>query len=155
MSGKLSLLDRVRSLALPICDQLGLTLVDEEYVKENGRYILRLTIDKEGGVTFDDCQALSQAVSPQLDEENIIKNSYILEVASPGVERPLKKDRDFVTFRGRLVRITTYAPIGDKKAFIGTLLGKFDDTVQLELREGERVSIPSEMIAKARLYVDW
>ena len=155
MAERRSLLQRIHELALPISEQMGLILVDEEFVKENGRAILRFVIDKEGGVTLDDCQQFSQAISPVLDAEDPIEQSYYLEVASPGLDRPLKKERDYQLFRGRLVRIKTYAPIDDQKVFIGKLQGLRDGEVYLELSEGDLLAIPLEKIAGARLHVEW
>ena len=91
--------DIVEELAKPIADELSFELVDVEYLKEGANWYLRIFIDKPGGVTIDDCQALSERMSVILDREDPIKQSYMLEVSSPG-ERPLKKDRDFESFRG-------------------------------------------------------
>ena len=117
--------DRVRDLAEPLIEAEGLELVDVEYLREGSRWVLRLYIDKPGGVDLDACQTVSRLVDKVLDVEDPIAPSYSLEVSSPGLERPLKKREHFEKFAGREVEIRTFGPIGDppRKNFKGRLLG--------------------------------
>lgn len=141
---------RVMEMAAPLASELGLELVDVEYVKEGGSWILRLFIDKEGGVSHDDCQALSEKIDPLLDQEDLIPHSYFLEVSSPGVERPLKKKEDFDRYLGSRVKIKTFAPIGGQKNWTGILMGTEEENVVLTVDE-KRVLIPLDQVASARL----
>jgi len=145
---------QVTEMVLPLAEELHLELVDVEYVKEAGRYYLRVFIDKPGGVTLDDCQALSEKLDVLLDEKDPIPNSYVLEVSSPGIERPLKKAGDFQRFAGRLARIKTYAPIAGRRQFTGRLIGASDEEVKLAI-DGQEVAIALERIASARLVAEF
>lgn len=155
MVRKVDVVAITEELAVPIVANLGLELVDMEYVKEGGSWYLRLYIDKPGGVGLDDCQAVSEAVGARLDEIDPIPENYYLEVSSPGVERPLKKDRDFERYAGRDVDISTFVPIDGQKDFLGELRGLVGDRVELRLREGREVSLPRDKIARAKLHFDF
>lgn len=126
-----------------------LELVDVEYVKEHDWY-LRIFIDKEGGIEIDDCQQLSEKVEEVLDKKDIIKDSYILEVSSPGLDRVLKKDKDFIREKGKKVDVTLYAPLDGEKLIVGVLEGKSDSELILEDR-----SIALDKIAQVRLHIDF
>ncbi len=130
-----------------------LELVDVEYVKEHESWILRVFLDKPGGIDLDDCQSVSQILDQKLDEEDPIPGSYSLEVSSPGLERPLKKEADFQRFAGRSVEIRTYRGIHGRKRFTGMLEGLQDQNVLLKW-EGETIEIPLELIAKANLAME-
>lgn len=149
----------VAELAQPIVAAQGLELVDVEFVKEGGHWFLRLYIDKEGGVSLDDCQTVSQAVGARLDEVDLIPQRYYLEVSSPGIERPLKEDRDFARFRGHLVEISTFAPLNGEKHFIGELLDHDADSIRLRLTQGRdlgrEMAIGRDKVARARLHVEF
>ncbi|MBE3575939.1 MAG: ribosome maturation factor RimP [Firmicutes bacterium] len=145
--------EAVDRLAGPIVAGLELDLVDVEFVKENGRWHLRITIDRPGGVTLDHCEAVAQAIGRELDRLDLIPQRYYLEVSSPGLERPLKKNRDFQHFAGRTVQVTTYAPVEGRKTWQGTLLGLQGDDVRLQT-EGREIAIPRSAVAKARLLAD-
>ncbi|SDL61254.1 ribosome maturation factor RimP [Halarsenatibacter silvermanii] len=134
-----------------------LELVAVDYVKEGSERVLRVFIEnREGEVDLEDCERISRGLSDWLDEEDFISESYILEVSSPGLERPLRGREDFSRFAGENVFIRTYAPIEDKKEFTGILQGIDDDTVEVMLKEnGKRVALPYSSIAKARLDVDF
>lgn len=106
---------RAEELLLPLVEAQNFELVDVEYVKEAGSWYLRAYIDKEGGITVDDCEVISRAFSDKLDEEDFIEDSYILEVSSPGLGRPLKKEKDFVRSMGKELEIRTYRPIDRQK----------------------------------------
>jgi len=140
----------VKNLALPPAEGLGFELVDVEYIKEAGRYYLRIYIDKPGGITLDDCQALSEKLEPILDNADPVSGPYILEVSSPGIERPLKKMSDFQRFTGSLVKIKTFSPIDGKKQFTGRLLSTTDEEVSLDL-DGQVIAIAIDKISRARL----
>ena len=127
-------------------------LVDVEYVKEGSDWDLRVYIDKDGGIDIEDCQALSEKLSDRLDEEDVVPDQYILEVSSPGIDRVLRKERDFVREQGKDVDVTLYAPIDGEKAFTAVLLGYDADTKVLHLDERE---IPWDKIAQIRLHIDF
>ena len=136
-----------------VADQ-EIELVDVEYVKEQRGWVLRVFLDKPGGITIDDCQAVSLVLDKKLDEEDPIRGSYSLEVSSPGVERPFKKAKDFQRFAGRLAEIRTYSGVYGRKKFKGILQGLRDDQVLLEF-EGEVIEIPLDLIAKANLALEF
>ncbi len=125
-------------------------LVDVEYVKERDWY-LRIYIDKSGGIGLDDCQKFSEEFGKVLDREAVINGSYILEVSSPGLDRLLKKERDFVRERGKKVDVTFYAPFNGKKQIIGVLTG-FDGTT---LTLDDIDLIPMDKVASVRLHIDF
>jgi len=141
-------------LAEEVGSRQGVEVVDVEYVKERGEYFLRVYIDKPGGVGLDDCEAFSELMGELLDAVDPIPGSYSLEISSPGIERPLKKERDFERFAGRLVAIKTYAPIDGRKNWKGVLHGLRDGHVVVEL-DGRAVAIPLASIAKAHLVAEW
>ncbi|WP_053366203.1 ribosome maturation factor RimP [Bacillus sp. FJAT-27245] len=146
----------VEELATPIVNDLGLELVDVEYVKEGRDWFLRLYIDKEEGVDIEECGTVSERVSEKLDELDPIPHNYFLEVSSPGAERPLKKEKDFINAIGKNVFIKTYEPIDGEKSFEGTLLEYDGQTVKLEIKVKTRkktVEIPFGKVASARLAV--
>ena len=141
---------RAEELMLEIISGTEFELVDVEYIMERDWY-LRIFIDKPGGVDLDDCQMLSQKLEKILDKENFIQDSYILEVSSPGIDRVLKKDRDFVREAGKTVDVNWYAPFNGKKTFTGTLESRDKDF--LILKEFE--PIPREKVAQVRLHIDF
>lgn len=147
----------VEELARPFADELNLELVEVEFVLEAGHRYLRLYIDKSGGVTLDDCEALSRAVGARLDEVDPIAEAYFLEVSSLGLERPLKRDEDFARYAGQKVEVNTYAPVNGQKVFVGELLGLVDGHVRLRLSEGkakgQEVSLDQKQVAGSRLRV--
>ncbi len=147
---------QVTGIARPILDSLGLELVDMEYGRVGRDAVLRIFIDKEGGVMLDDCAEFSRELSLILDVEDIIACNYSLEVSSPGLDRPLKKQADYDRFVGRLVKIRTYQPYMDdsgnkRKTFLGKLDGLVDGVVRMTLNEGQTASIPLDRVAKANL----
>lgn len=129
-------------------------LVDVEYVKEAHGWVLRVFLDKPGGIDVEDCRSVSEVLSDVLDREDPIPGPYSLEVSSPGLERPLKKESDYVRFAGRLANIRTYQAINGQKNFQGTLMGIEDGKVLIEI-DGEATAIPLDMISKARLAVEF
>lgn len=143
----------VEKLVLDCLDGSGLELVDVEYIRERDWY-LRIFIDKSGGVGIDDCQWLSQLIGDKLDEIELIRDPYYLEVSSPGLDRPLKKEKDFVRHAGQKVELHTFAPINGKKLIVGLLKGIADDNIVLDI-DGTEVSIPKEKTSLVRLYIDF
>ncbi len=142
--------DRVKRFAEPACDSEGMELVHVEYRREAGGRILRLYIDKPGGVLLDDCSAISRQVSDFLDIGPPIEGAYSLEVTSPGSERPLVKPSDFERFKERMVRVKTARPVNGRKNYKGVLQGLRGEAARL-LVDGETVDVPLENIARARL----
>ncbi len=143
--------ERVLLLAEPLAESLGLELVDVEYVKEGGSYILRILVDKEGGVTHKDCEALSGILGDELDRVDPIEESYLMEVSSPGIERPLKKEGDFIRFAGNRVQIKLFSPFDGKKSIIGTLQGLEEKLILIEDEKSCLLRIPFAQVAKANL----
>lgn len=144
-------IEHVRSIALPLFTELGLELVDIEFRRETGGWVLRLYLDKSGGVTLGDCQRVSEELSDLLDVENLIDHPYTLEVSSPGLNRPLRREADFLRFVGQRARISTSQAIVGQRRFLGVLRGYEDGTVSLEREDGTVVPIPYALIVKARL----
>jgi len=147
---------QIEKTVLPILSSMGLELADLEYKREGRAMVLRLYIDREGGITLDDCADVSREVSAVLDVDDVIPGRYTLEVSSPGLNRPLKRESDYEKFRGRLVKIRTHEVFPDdagnpRKTFLGDLDGLHEGVVKLKLREGQTASIPLEKIAKANL----
>ena len=144
--------EAVAALALPAVEAAGCTLWDVEYVKEAGVWFLRLYIDKEGGVSIDDCEAVSRPVSDLLDEADPIEGSYTFEVSSAGADRALKKPEHFEKFRGEEVEVKLYRPREGRKEFVGLLQNYQDGAVTLEINGDETVFTKQE-IALVRLYL--
>lgn len=141
--------DIVYGLAKPITDRYGFELLEVEYKKEGSDWYLRLYIDKEGGITIDECQTVSEEMSDLLDEVDPIPQSYIFEVSSPGIDRPLKTDRDYERNNGKLVEVKLFSPLNGKKAFEGILKGHTADKVEIEA-DGEAIFIDKNTIAVIR-----
>ena len=110
---------KTEKLLQPILDANQFELVDVEYVKEGGTWYLRAYIDKNGGININDCELVSRALSDLLDQEDYIEDSYVLEISSPGLDRPLKKEKDYQRSMGRLIEIRTNRPIDKRKEFCG------------------------------------
>ena len=146
---------RTEALLLPLMDEFGFELVDVEYVKEGGSWYLRAYIDKEGGITVNDCEAVARRMNDLLDEEDFIEESYIFEVSSPGLGRPLKKEKDYIRSMGKDVEIRTYRAINRKKEFTGALKAYTDDTVTIETGDGEEMTFEKKEIALIRLAFDF
>ena len=153
MSKKEMYEQRTEELLTPLVEQHQFELVDVEYVKEGGNWYLRAYIDKPGGITVDDCEVISRALSDLLDVHDYIDEAYILEVSSPGLDRPLKKEADFKRAQGKLVDIKLYQPIDNKKEYQGELQGFQDDQVTIILNEDETISFSLKDIAIARLAI--
>ncbi len=146
--------ERVKQIAEPKAEGLGLALIDCEYKKEGGRRILRLYIDKKGGVGLDDCEAVSRSVEPVLDSEDFIDEAYTFEVSSPGLDRPLKTDRDFIRYEGEDVEVGLYAAIDGKKKFTGKLIGRKDGVVSIDCG-GQTLEFQQKDISKVKRTIIW
>ncbi|MGB9886355.1 MAG: ribosome maturation factor RimP [Moorellales bacterium] len=142
--------DRLTAILEPVVEASGYELVDLEYQKESGRWVLRLFIDGPEGITLDDCEKVSERVGRYLDELDPIPHRYFLEVSSPGINRSLRKDKDFERFRGQPISVRTFAPVEGRRQFRGELGGLESGCVLV--REGDTLwRIPREVVAKARL----
>ena len=136
---------KAEDLITPILENNGFELVDMEYVKEGSNWYLRAYIDKEGGITVNDCEVVSRAFSEKLDEEYFIDTAYIMEVSSPGLGRPLKKEKDYERNMGKELEIRTYRAIDREKEFYGTLKAYDTDSVTIENEDGERTFLKSDI----------
>ena len=146
---------KAEALLLPIVEREGFELVDVEYVKEAGNWYLRGYIDKPGGITVNDCEAVSRAFSDKLDENDFIEDSYIMEISSPGLDRPLKKEKDFIRSVGQEVEIRTYRAINRQKEFVG-ILKEFDqNTVTISYEDDSTQTFEKSEIALIRLALDF
>ena len=139
----------------PIVDEHGFELVDVEYVKEGSNWYLRAYIDKEGGIAVDDCEVISRILNDWLDKTDFIEDSYILEVSSPGLGRPLKKEKDYKRSIGREVEVRLYKAIDRQKEFTGTLSAYDDKTVTLTMEDGSEAVFEKADIALIRLALDF
>jgi ribosome maturation factor RimP len=147
------ILDQVRSMVDPILLNEGMELVDIEYRRESKGWVLRLILDKEGGVTLDDCTRVSQEVGRNLDVEDFIQTPYTLEVSSPGLTRPLKTEKDFMKYCNRLIKVKTVDPVENRRQFKGELLGVIQGQIEIKV-EGEVFQISLSNVAKANLEIE-
>jgi ribosome maturation factor RimP len=147
------LLEEIRQVTEPVLQSEGLELVDLEYQREAQGWVLRFYIDRDGGVTVEDCAGVSGELGAVLEVRDLIANPYVLEVSSPGLTRPLKKPEDFKKFQNRLVKIKTFEPIDGRRNFKGILLGLEGEKVRLEM-EGQLYEIRLEGITKANLEIE-
>ena len=144
--------DAVTALALPVVEEAECSLWDVEYVKEAGTWFLRVYIDKEGGVSIDDCEAVSRPLSDLLDQADPIEGSYTFEVSSAGADRALKKPEHFARFLGTEVEVKLYRPKEGRKEFVGRLSAYEDGTVTLDIG-GQKAVFTKQEIALVRLYL--
>lgn len=155
--------ERTEKLLLPMVDRNGFELVDVEYVKEAGNYYLRAYLDKEGGITIDDCEVISRELSDVLDKEDFIDESYILEVSSPGLGRQLKKDKDFKRSLGEEIDVKLFKAVVLKengkevktKELFGVLKDFNETTLFLEIEDGEILELTRSDIAIVKLAFDF
>ena len=142
----------VSALAAPLVEAAGCSLWDVEYVREAGQWFLRIYIDKEGGVSINDCEAVSRPLSDALDEADPIEGSYVLEVSSAGADRPLKKPEHFDAFMEAEVEVRLYRAVDGRKDHVGTLSGYENGDVTIETADGLRTFVKKD-VAQTRLYV--
>lgn len=155
MSKRESYEARTEELLTPIIERMNFELVDVEYVKEGGTWYLRAYIDKEGGITVNDCEAVAREMNEILDREDFVEDSYVFEVSSPGLARPLKKEKDYVRSMGKEVEIRTYRAIDREKEFYGILDAYDAATVTIEQENGEKLTFEKSDIALIRLAFDF
>ena len=146
---------KVEAWLLPVLEEYHFELVDVEYVREVGVWYLRAYIDKEGGIAVDDCEIISRKLGEWLDKEDFIDDSYILEVSSPGLGRPLKKEKDFVRSMGKDVDVRLYRQIDKQKEFTGALSAYDENTVTLTMEDGSQMVFEKPDIALIRLALDF
>ncbi len=139
---------------MPIIENGNFELVDVEYVKEGSNWYLRIYADKEGGININDCVDISRALEVKLDEEDFISNEYILEVSSPGLGRPLKKENDFRRSVGKEIDLKLYKAINKQKEFTGVLTGYDDETVTVDV-DGEEMTFVRKDLALIRLSLNF
>ena len=139
----------------PMVEKHGFELVDVEYVKEGGNWYLRAYIDKPGGITVDDCEVISRELSDKLDEKDFVEDAYILDVSSPGLGRPLKKEKDFERSLGEEVEVRTYRAVNRQKEFTGILKAYDKDSITIELENEEEMTFARTDIALVRLAFDF
>ena len=144
--------DKVTALARPIVEEEGCSLWDVEYVREAGSWYLRVFIDKEGGVSIDDCERISRRMDPILDEEDPIPDSYVFEVGSAGAERELKRPSDFEQFMDSQVEVKLYQPVKGSKTFVGTLSGYEQGKVSVTVGK-ETMTFDKAQTAQVKLHV--
>ncbi len=147
------IVDRVRAIADPVLLDWGMELVDLEYRIESRGWVLRLFLDKEGGVTLDDCTRVSQELGRILDIEDFIQSPYTLEVSSPGLSRRLKSEKDFMKYRGRLIKLKTFDSVENRRHFKGRLVGISENKLEIE-SDGGIFQIPLSNVARANLEID-
>ncbi|HEU4385669.1 MAG TPA: ribosome maturation factor RimP [Anaeromyxobacteraceae bacterium] len=150
--------ERAWALLEPVLSRDGYEIVEVEYVRDASGWVLRLFVDRPGGVTIDDCQAVSRTVDPILEVEDLIEGAWHLEVSSPGLDRPLRKPTDFTRFAGERVKVRTHGPVetgtGPRRNWSGILRGFQDGGVEVEV-DGRLHRIPHDQIAKAHLEYDF
>ncbi|MBR2062803.1 MAG: ribosome maturation factor RimP, partial [Anaerotignum sp.] len=142
---------KVLPLLEPIVEANGLELVDLEFVKEGVNWYLRVYIDKDGGVNIDDCELVSRALEAKLDEKDPIEQAYILEVSSPGIDRPLKKEADFVKYQGEIIDVKLYKAVNGSKQYQGKLLGLENGVISIEEDDGTVTAFEQKDTASVRL----
>jgi len=145
--------DRIVQIVQPIARESSLEIVDVEFRPSGKRWLLRVYIDREGGVTIGDCEQVSRELGRALDVEDLIDHPYSLEVSSPGLTRPLKKKADFERSKGKLARIATSAAIGGRTDFRGKITGLEGDEVEI-MEKGDTCRVPLIMIKKASLELE-
>lgn len=144
--------ETVTDFVLPIAHSEDLNLIEVEFLKEGSDWILRIFLEnKDGDLTIEECEKVSRSLSMILDEEDPIDKSYILEVSSPGLERPLKTEEDFDRFQGELIAVKTFKKINGEKEFIGTLKKFEDGNLTLILKDNDEITIDYSLVARANL----
>ncbi len=154
MANRQEIESRTERILIPIVEKNKFELVDVEFVKEGSDWFLRAYIDKEGGIDIDDCEKVSRELEAGLDREDFIEDAYILEVSSPGLARPLKKEKDFLRNLGKPVEIHTFRPIEKRKEFTG-ILENFDDESVTIKEDGNTLKFCRKDISLIRQYFEW
>jgi ribosome maturation factor RimP len=144
----------VNRLIEPVLDEMGFELVDTEYLSEHGKWILRIYVDRQGGVTLDDCVHVSREIGDLIDVKDIFQNQYVLEVSSPGLNRPLKKEKDFLKAIGKKVKVKMDNPVLERRNFTGYLKAFQDGMLYVEI-SNKLVSLPLQNVKKANLVFEF
>jgi len=147
----MDVIQRVMNILVPIAEKKDAFVVDMTYKREGSSMVLRILMDKKNGVGIGECAEINNELSQVLDEQSIVNEHFILEVSSPGLDRVLKKPRDFKWAVGRRIKVTTYAPIEGNNVFRGTLVGVGEKSIVVDTNEGVSSEIPLDKIAKAKL----
>jgi len=145
---------KIRELIEPAIDSMGVELDDMELGRMKGKILLRVYIEKQGGVSIGDCERVSREIATVLDVEDPFPGAYVLEVSSPGLDRPLRKPRDFIRFSGKKVRVVTNEPVDKQTFFVGKIEDATDEDVMLVLQKDKKITISYNNISKARLEVE-
>ena len=140
----------IKDMVQPVIDQFSLELMDIEYTKEGKERYLRIYIDKEGGVTIDDCVDVTRELNKLIDKTDPIKESYILEVSSPGLDRPLKTERDFEKYKGQAVEVKLYKPLNGIKLFEGSLEGRTEEKIKIKNDHGDVLEFAGKDVSTVR-----
>jgi ribosome maturation factor RimP len=151
---KVAQLETIEKLAKPVVESLGYRLIEREFAMEAGRLILRIYIDREGGVTLEDCSTVSRNLSAQLDVEDPVPGKYDLEVSSPGIERPLRYLEDFKRHTGETIKLRTKEPINNRQNYRGTLTNADAQNIYMTI-DGTEFTIPFSALLKARIIKEW
>ncbi len=146
---------KTEELVMPLIDEKGFEFVDTEFVKEGNSHYLRVFVDKPGGITIDDLESVSRPLSDKLDEKDFIDEQYILEVSSPGLGRPMKKDRDFDRNMEKVVEIHLYKALEGEKEWVGQLKGYDEETITIEIEEGNEIKLDRANVSLAREYFEF
>ena len=144
----------VNRLIEPILNEMGFELVDIEYLSEHGRWVLRIYVDSEDGITLDDCARVSNEIGDLIDVNDIFEHEYVLEVSSPGLNRPLKKEKDFLKAIGKKIKVQMINPVKERRNFTGYLKAFQDGMLYIEVRN-ELISLPLRDVKKANLVYDF
>ncbi len=153
MKGANSIVKKATEIAEPVAKELGYTLWDVEYVKEGADWYLRYTIDSDEGIGIEDCEKMSRAIDPVLDEYDFIEDAYHLEVSSPGLEREIKTDWHMEACKGEAVSVKLYAPINGVKVIVGQLTSF--DSENVVITTDEEITIPRKAVAKMNVYFEF
>lgn len=146
---------KTEALLIPILEEKGYEMVDVEYVKEGNNWYLRAYVDKPGGITINDLESVSRQLSDLLDEKDFISDAYILEVSSPGLGRPLKKERDFDRSIGEEVEVHLYRSLNGNKQYVGLLKSYDKNTITIEIEEGSEINLDRVNVSLVKLTIDF
>ena len=147
--------DKIKELIDPVLKEEGVELVELIYRREGNRQVLRLLVDRDGGITLEDCAGLNECIGQLLEESDTITERYTLEVHSPGIDRPFKVKRDYERALGRLVRVMLNEAVLDKKEYIGRLEQVLEDSIKVEVKKKGILDIPFSKIMRARQEVEF
>jgi ribosome maturation factor RimP len=150
-NAKSLLIEQIEQLTTPVLQEHGAEQVDLQFVHEYGQWVLRFFLDKPGGITLDDCATISDHIGRILDAADVIQQHYSLEVSSPGINRPLKKESDYQRFVGEKVDVTLYAPLNGRRHFKGKLQSVNAGVAVVEVEPQQTFALPLADVAKARL----